>query len=103
MKANIVLRCDGRIENDFCFCSGTQNVILNLNTIRASSNYIDLIRYLDKVTKIFDGPCFKLNVISNTIYKIYEMGYITEQLYKHIAFFYQMHKYCGLSIACVPN
>ena len=103
MKACIILKCDGRQDNGFVFCSGVSNVVLDLEKIQNTANYLDLIKYLDKVPKIFDKPCFKHHIIANAIYKIYEMGYISDEIYKYIAHFYQMHGHCGLILLCVPK
>lgn len=96
MKAVIILGCDGRQDEGFRFCAGVDNVILDLEAVSHTENYKNLILYLDKVPKIFDNSCAISNIISNTIYKIYEMGYLNEVRYKYIAHFYDMHKRCGL-------
>ena len=100
MKANIILKCDGRQDDGFYFCSGATNIILDLEKVEASENYINLIKYLDGVIKIFDGPCSRLGVISNALYKIYEMGYMTDKVHKYIAHFYEMHQRCGITLLC---
>jgi hypothetical protein len=96
MKAIITLKCEGRQDKGFRFCSGVENEILDLEKIEIKENYIDLIKYIDRVTGIFDGPCFKLQVISNAIYKMFEMGFIDDLTYKYFSHFYEMHKKCGL-------
>lgn len=100
MKAKLVLNCDGRTDNGFRFCSGVANTILDLERIAHTDNYTGLIKYLDKVPKIFDGPCFNNNIITNTIYKIYELGYIDDVKYKYITQFYTFHGRCGLILRC---
>jgi hypothetical protein len=57
MKALLVLKCEGRIDDGFRMCSGVENVILDLEKIELTINYKDLIKYLDSVVKLFDGPC----------------------------------------------
>ena len=96
MKAILTLGCEGRQDEGFHFCSGVSNVVIDLESISHTENFKNLILYLDKVPKIFDNPCLTSHIISNTIYKIYEMGYLTEIKYKYIAYFYDMHKRCGL-------
>lgn len=96
MKAVIILGCNGRQDNGFCFCTGVNNVLVDLEKIVHTANYKDLIRYLDKVPKIFDNSCFLSNIISNAVYKIYEMGYLSDIQYKFVSHFYDMHKRCGL-------
>ena len=103
MKATIMLECAGREDDGFRFCGGVANTILDLERIAHTENYVGLIKYLDKVPKIFDEPCFNNNVIANTIYKIYEMGYITDVKYKYIAHFYTFHGRCGLCLKCEPK
>ena len=98
MKAIIILKCEGRQDKGFHFCSGVENEILDLEKIEATENYIALIKYLDGVTKIFNEPCFKSHVISNTMYKLFEMGFIDEVKYKCFSYFYEMHKRCGVYI-----
>jgi hypothetical protein len=100
MKAHMILGCEGRQDEGFHFCSGVSNIIIDLENIIASENYLELIQYLDNVPKIFDNPCFKSHIISNTIYKIYELGYISDKKYKYISHFYEMHKRCGLILYC---
>jgi hypothetical protein len=103
MKALIVLGCEGRVDNNFKFCNGVYNIILDLEVIRASENYKSLIEYLNCVVKIFDNPCCNLNVISNAIYKIYELGYINKEIYDRINNFYNFHRRCGLILQCFPK
>lgn len=96
MKANIVLRCEGRTDDGFQFCSGTSNLIVNLEEIRHKENYKNFIQYLDRVPKIFEGPCCNQNIITNTLFKAYEFGFISEKKYKQLAHFYKFHTYCGM-------
>ena len=103
MKAQIILGCEGHQDEGFYFCSGVSNNILDLEKVIGTSNYLDLIKYLDGVPKLFDSPCFKSHIISNTIYKIYEMGYIDDKKYKYISYFYNMHKRCGLFLKILPK
>ena len=103
MKATITLQCEGRIDDGFRFCAGVENIILDLEKIKHTDNYVGLIKYLDKVPKIFDEPCFNSNIIANTIYKIYDMGYIPDVKYKFITHFYTFHNRCGLCLRAVPK
>jgi len=103
MRAYIILECEGRQDEGFYSCSGVKNTIVDLEKERASENYIELIKYLDKVPKLFEGPCFKAHIISNAVYKMYELGYISEKMHKYIAHFYQMHKRCGLILRAEPK
>jgi len=102
MKANLYLGCEGLIINNFCFCRGVKTCILDLETI-TGTNKFDLIKYLDSTVKIFNGPCNKLNLISNAMYKLYEMQLINEATYKNISYFYNMHKRCGIILLCEPK
>lgn len=103
MKAVIILKCEGRQDDGFRFCSGVQNIILDLEKIENTEQYVGLIKYLDGVTKIFNGPCLTPHIISNALYKLYEMEYITEKMYKYFAYFYEMHKRCGLILIALPK
>ena len=96
MKACVELSCEGRQDDGFHFCSGVSNIILDLETIKHKEGFKDLVMYLDKVPKLFDGACFNNNVISNTMYKLYQDGYISEVKYKYITQFYSFHMRCGL-------
>lgn len=96
MKAVLVLGCEGRTEHGFHFCRGVENVVLDLEPIRAREDFKQLIEYLDRVPKIFDAPCCKSSIITNAIYKIYDMGFINQELYDKIGFFYKQHLYCGM-------
>jgi len=92
MKATLKLSCDGVIDNDFIICESVVNVILDLERAASTKNYSDLITYLDKVPKLFDGPCIcKTNTITNTIYKIYELGYVSDAKYRAISHFINLH------------
>ena len=103
MKAIILLSCEGRIDNGFRFCSGVENIILDMEAIRTTENYINLVEYLDKIPKVFEAPCCKTNVISNAIYKIWEMSYMDDELYKRVADFYKFHHRCGLILTAKPK
>ena len=95
MKAYIVLKCEGHQLDGFKFCAGVLNTVLDLELLEATSNYVALIKYLDGVAKLFNGPCVSANVISNALYKIYEMGYVNEKTHKYFAYWWDMHKRCG--------
>lgn len=96
MKAVIILKCEGRKLDGFRFCSGVENVILDLESIESSEGYLPIIEYLDKVPKIFDSPCFKSYIIANTICKLQDAGYINEKMNKCFSHFFSLHKACGL-------
>lgn len=102
MKVNLFLGCEGLTLNNFRFCSGVRTCVLDLETIIGQHQF-DLIKYLDSTVKIFEGPCNKLNLISNTMYKLYEMQFIDETMYKNISYFYNMHKRCGIILFCEPK
>jgi len=105
MKAFVILACEGHQDKDtgFCLCRGVENTILDLEPIERLDSYRELIQYLDKVPQLFDGVCFKTNQITNAIYKIYEMGFIPERVYKYIAYFYEKHKHCGIILFIKPK
>ena len=103
MKAALVLKCEGHKLDDFVFCSGTKTIILDLETIETTPNYVSLIQYLDGVTKLFDAPCVSMNTISSAMFKIFEMGYISEKVHKYFSYYWDMHKRCGLILECVPK
>lgn len=96
MKALIVLGCEGHQQDGFHFCNGVENTILDLEKIERAERYFDIIKYLDANIKIFDHPCNKSHVVSNAIYKMYEMEFIPEKLYQFISHFYEVHRRCGL-------
>lgn len=105
MKAWLILGCEGHTDKEtgFRLCPSVENIILDLETQRTKEYYLELIQYLDRVPKLFEGECFKTNLITNAIYKIYEFGCIEERLYKYIAYFYEKHKHCGLSLYIKPK
>lgn len=103
MKANIILCCDGRQNKDFVFCSGVKNDILDLEKIFPQDKYIYLIKYLDSVVKIFDRKCFTTSVITNALYKFYELGVISDNMYKDISDFIKIHARCGLILYAQPK
>ena len=98
MNVIVNLKCEGRTDDGFHFCVGVSNTILDLQKITHTDNYLTLIKYLDKVPQLFDGPCFNSNVIANTLYKIFELGYVNDVRYKHICNFYKFHNRCGLCL-----
>lgn len=100
MKANLILYCEGLIINGFSFCGGVENIVLDLETVEHKNNYAKLIEYLDKIPKVFDGPCFNNNIIGNALYKLYEWEMVDDKQYKNISHFYRMHCNCGLILRC---
>ena len=97
MKVLLVLACDGVIEEDFTICPGVENTILDLEKVARTKNYKDLVSYLDKVPKLFEEPCIcKTNIITNTMYKVHELGYISERRYNVISHFIKAHFKHGL-------
>ena len=103
MKAQLILRCDGRQQDGFNFCSGASNVIIDLDGLEWKTDYLTLIKYLAEVAKLFNGPSFNNSVISNTLYKAYALGFIEDQVYQYISHFYQLHLRCGLILEIVPK
>ena len=101
MRAVLVLKCEGHTLDGFTFCTGVSNVILDLEAIEGTEGYVGLVKYLDSVVKVFDKPCVNANVISNALYKLYEMGYADEKAYKYYGFFWGQHKGCGLILEVV--
>ena len=92
MKAILKLSCDGVTEDGFVICEKIENDIIDLERAALTKGYGELITYLDSVPKLFDGPCIcKTNTITNAIYKIYELGYITERRYNVISHFIKLH------------
>ena len=98
MNASVMLRCEGYQSNGFQHCSIVKNTILNLKDLEYTKNYYELIKYLDNVLGIFDADCNVASKISNAIYKMYQLDYIKEDLHKQIAYFYTMHKRCGMIV-----
>jgi len=96
MKAIIILGCEGREDNNFKFCNGVENNLIDLEEISFNDNYDILMEYMDKIVKVFDSPCCKSNIISNALYKIYELNFFDDVKYKYISHFYRMHERCGL-------
>lgn len=105
MKAYVVLACEGHQDKDtgFCLCRGVENTILDLEKIERREDYLNLIKYLDRVPKLFEGTCFKTNIITNAVYKMYEMGFLDERVYQCIAYFYQRHQHCGIILYIEPK
>ena len=102
MRASLILSCDGRVDEGFRFCSGVNNVLLNFENIQHTPNYRSLIEYLDINSKLFEGSCFSINIISNTLHKIFELGYLNEKAYNLAIQFFQFHKRCGLCLKIEP-
>lgn len=100
MNALLVLKCEGYQQNGFYLCHSVKNTILDLQDIVNSDNYYEIIQYLDNVVKIFDGLCNKYNIITNAIYKLYQLGFIDDELYQNISYFYKVHAKCSLILEC---
>lgn len=103
MKAFIILSCEGHQQDGFYFCNKVENIILDLEKIKRTSNYFNLIKYLDSIVDIFKQPCGKQHIVSNAIYKMYEFGYIEEKLHQSIAHFYDRHRRCNLILKVSPK
>lgn len=102
MRALMVLGCEGNKIDEFCFCNKTSSVILDLEKIENNENYLKAIEYLDAMG-MFEGLCNKSTKISNIIYKLYSMNLISEELYKKISYYYNMHIRCGLVLFLQPK
>ena len=96
MEAVISIGCEGRQDSGFVFCRGAENIILDLDKHKYSENYSQLLEYIEKVAKLYEGPCCKQNVVMNALYKFYQLDYLSELQYKYISYFTQMHKMCGI-------
>ncbi len=96
MKTIIILGCEGREDNNFKFCNGVENILIDLEETMFDDSYDALLEYMDKVVKIFDAPCCKSNIVSNALYKMYELSFFDDVRYKYISHFYRMHERCGL-------
>lgn len=104
MKAEIVLKCDGRIEDGFIFCSGVENVILDLEAAETNEKYLDLLDYLGKIVGIFHKSIIDTNIIGNVFYKMFEWEFISEKKYNNLFKLFHTHKMCGLlMIARIKN
>ena len=103
MRGIMSCGCDGRVDDGFRFCSGVSNTLLDFEAIQHTTNYSDLITYLDVNAKLFEGPCFSTNIISNTAHKLYELGYLNEQHYNLVVQFFHFHKRCGLWMRIDPK
>lgn len=101
MKALVILGCEGHQQKGFHFCHKVENVILDLEEIEGSENYFNIIQYLDAVVKIFEQPCGKQHLVTNAVYKFYEMGYIGDQMQQYVGHFYDMHKRCNLLLKII--
>jgi hypothetical protein len=44
MKAFLILSCEGRQDDGFHFCNGVENIILDLEKVEASKDYVNLIK-----------------------------------------------------------
>ena len=103
MKAIIILGCEGRQDSSFKFCSGVENIVVDLEVIVTSDDYMTLVEYMDKVVNIFNSQCYNSNIISNALYKMYELNFFDDTKYKYISHFYRMHERCGLTLKCLPK
>ena len=97
MDAELHVGCEGYINEGFTFCKSIQNLLLDLSKIKHTDNYLTLIKYLDHI-KLFEKPCINSNVVLSCMYKVYELGYITENKYKLVCAFCQQHLRCCLKL-----
>jgi len=103
MKATIRLYCEGRVDNNFIFCNGVENDIVNLNDYITKQYYLEMIEYLDKAVQLFDSPCCNINIIGSVMYRLYNWGCIGEDKYKRIIDFCNFHNRCGIILYAIPN
>lgn len=96
MEALLFLRCEGFEKDDFKFCSGVENMILDLQKIEHTEKYIELIQYIDKIPKLFEKPCVNQNIVSNLLFKLYELEYADDKAHKNFALFLENHRRCGI-------
>lgn len=102
MRAELVLKCEGRTEKSIVFCSGTENAILDLEGIRATEHYSELLDYLNNIG-LFSKPCFDNNKTSNVLYKIYSWEYWIEKEYEVICRWLFLHRACGVILLVRPK
>lgn len=96
MKAEIVLKCDGRVEDGLVFCGGAENIILDLEEVVSNEKYLDFLDYLGKVVGIFHKQIMDTNVIGNVFYKMREWEFISEKRYNNLFKLFHLHRQCGL-------
>lgn len=95
-KIKLILRCDGKSDERVVLCSSTKTVVLHLHELRHKEDYVQLLDYLDKVSKVFDGSQFNNNIIVNTLHKIHQLGFLEEKRYKILISWFYMHRPCGI-------
>lgn len=103
MNAELILKCEGRVVNNLLFCSGVENVILDLAEVYRKDHYLKLLDYLANVSRIFNKPCFDPNIISNTLYKIYSLDFWTQKEYEVICNWVRLHRPCGVMLLAKPK
>ncbi|MFA5048389.1 MAG: hypothetical protein WC516_05210 [Patescibacteria group bacterium] len=98
MNVILCIGCWGRIEEEFCSCSGINNKILDLS--KDTDRNIQIANYLDTIYRLFDKPLY--NNVHTAVWNIQEKfsekgkPVFKETLFKRIEDFCIMHAKCGL-------
>ena len=109
MQAYLVLGCNGSFKrcsqvsppNDFTFCGGLSNPILDLSLI-PKDKYNKIISFLDMACGLFDKIERDKNKVSNIInFLCKTYGVIGENTTRNIQMFMHMHKHCGFYLILI--
>lgn len=98
MNVILCIGCWGRIEEEFCSCSGINNKILDLS--KDTDRNIQIANYLDTIYRLFDKPLY--NNVHTAVWNIQEKfsekgkPVFKETLFKRIEDFCIMHAKCGI-------
>lgn len=95
INAVLILGCGGFSDSeDFIFCAGVDNIILDLEDI-SEQDYERLIAFFDKACGLFSSPVVNYNKISNILNMLYKTyGVINPEMLKKIQYYLNTHRKC---------
>lgn len=101
LDAILVLGCSGYVDNDFIFCSGVNNSILELSELN-DFDYAKVENFLDKTCRLFDCVVDDNNKCSNILNLLYKtLKVIDEKKLNKIQLFLVKHKGCNLNLSLI--
>ena len=99
MDAYLILGCNGNTDPDgFLYCSGTDNVILDLSRPDLIGDE-KLLDFLDETCRLFDSPEYNYNACINIITMLYRDYECFDEGFLHkLQFYFKNHRACGVYI-----
>lgn len=95
LGANLYFGCFGFSHNDFCVCSGAENIILDLELID-DEKYAQLLFFLEMTCRLFEKQVLG-NVTSGNVLNLLQKNFLifSEAELENIQIFLKQHRVCG--------